>query len=490
MELNSRRWSEEEFLAEREKVLSLWPTGKEIDLEEAVAYLQGLPPGKNYARAVVEAEKQGRTLVQPRGGVALPEDHIALLRWLQDRGGADLLPTTTDTYTRNLKFPEAQRGIEESRRAGRSMLNGCPIVNHGLKTVRRIAESVDRPVIVLSGTPFPQLTAEMGFAGGFTAFLGAGISYTAAYTKDLPFERGIRNYQYLDRLTAFYEEHGVRLHREQPGFLTGTLIPPGIGIAVAVLEMLLAALQGVKHYSMGLCQSLNVFQDVAALAALQEVGREYLRRFHREEVFFSLASHQWMQAFPVDEPRAYAVIVLGGIIAALAGATQVITKSTHEAEGIPTKEANAEGVKATRMAIRLMRGSRFPRGPEFIQEKDMIVREARSILDRALEMGEGDPALASLRAIQAGVLDIPWAPNRFVAGRVIPVRDGDGAVRYLDPAGLPFGREILEYNREKIREREQKAGKKVDYEEAVFDITEISKMLEEEPEGEERRETP
>jgi len=113
-----------------------------------------------------------------------------------------------------------------------------------------------------------------------------------------------------------------------------------------------------------------------------------------------------------------------------------------------------------------------------------------AILDRALEMGEGDPALASLRAIQAGVLDIPWAPNRFVAGRVIPVRDGDGAVRYLDPAGLPFGREILEYNREKIREREQKAGKKVDYEEAVFDITEISKMLEEEPEGEERRETP
>jgi len=478
MELSNKRWPDEEFFAEREKVLSFWPTGKEIDLEEAVDYLKSLPPAKQYARVIVAAEKEGRTLVQPRGGVALIDNHIALLRCLQDTGGADLLPTTTDTYTRNLKFQDAQRGMEESRRLGRSMLNGCPIVNHGFRAVRRISESVQRPIIVLSGTAFPQLTAETGFAGGMTAFLGAAISYTASYTKDLPFEQGIRNYQYLDRLTSYYEQRGIRLHREQPGFLTGTLIPPGIGIAVAVLEMLMAAGQGVRHYSMGLCQSLNISQDVAGLWALKEVGREYLRRFNYEDLFFSVATHQWMQAFPPDEPRAFAVIVLGGIIAALAGATQVITKSTHEAEGIPTQEANAEGVKATRMALGLVRADRLPLSREVLREKEMIIREARSILDKALEMGDGDPVLASLRSIQAGVLDIPWAPNQFVAGKVIPVRDALGAVRYLEYANLPFGQEILEYNREKLSEREKKAGKKLDYEEAIFDITEVSRMLE------------
>jgi methylaspartate mutase epsilon subunit len=478
MELSNKRWSEEELLAEREKVLSLWPTGKEIDLGEVVEYLKKLPAEKQYARVIVQAEKEGRTLVQPRGGVALIDDHIALLRCLQEKGGADLLPTTTDTYTRNLKFHEAQRGMEESRRAGRSMLNGCPLVNHGFRAVRRISESVERPIIVLSGTAFPQLTAEMGFAGGMTAFLGAAISYTAAYTKDLPFEQGIRNYQYLDRLTSFYEERGIRLHREQPGFLTGTLIPPGIGIAVAVLEMLMAAGQGIKHYSMGLCQSLNIAQDVAALWALKEVGRQYLRRSGYGSVFFSIATHQWMQAFPADEPRAYAVIVLGGIIAALAGATQVISKSTHEAEGIPTREANAEGVRATRMAIQLVRANPLPESAEILEEKNMIAREACSILDKCLEMGDGDPVLGSLRSLQAGVLDIPWAPNQFVAGKVIPVRDARGAVRYLDPANLPFDREIREYNQEKIRERERRNGKKIDSEEAIFDITEVSKMLE------------
>jgi methylaspartate mutase epsilon subunit len=478
MELNNKRWSDEEFLRERERVLSLWPTGRDIDLGESVDYLKKIPLGKDYTRKVVEAKKEGRTLVQPRGGVALVDDHIALLRCLQNDGGADLLPNTTDTYTRNLKFQQAQQGIEESIRAGRSMLNGCPIVNHGLTAVRRISESVDRPIIVLSGTAFPMLTAEMGFAGGMTAYLGAAISYTAAYTKDLSFEQGIRNYQYVDRLTSFYEENGIRLHREQPGFLTGTLIPPGIGIAVAVLEMLMAAGQGVKHYSMGLCQSLDLFQDVAALWAMEEVGEDYADRLGYGNIFFSVATHQWMQAFPTDEPRAYAVIILGGIIAALSGATQIITKSTHEAEGIPTKEANADGVKATRMAIQLMRQNRLPATADLLREKNMIMTEARSILDKALEMGEGDPVQASLRSLQAGILDIPWAPNKHVAGKVIPVRDARGAVRYLDHAGLPLPLEVIQYHREMLKKREAKEKSRVDYETAIQDIMEISKMLE------------
>jgi methylaspartate mutase epsilon subunit len=222
-----------------------------------------------------------------------------------------------------------------------------------------------------------------------------------------------------------------------------------------------------------------MLQDAASLRALEEVGRDYLERFGHEEVFFSIATHQWMQAFPHDEPRAYAVIILGGVIAALSGATQVITKSTHEAEGIPTKEANSDGVKASRMAIQLVRTNRLPESPTVLQEKEIIIEEARSILDKALEMGEGDAVLGSLRSLKAGVLDIPWAPNQYVAGKVIPVRDGSGAIRYLDHANLPFGPEVLEYNQEKIRERENRDGKKIGYQAAIFDVTEVSKMLEE-----------
>ncbi len=474
MELKNQRWSDEEFQRERRKVLALWPTGKDVDLDEAIEFHQSLPSTKNYAKEVVRAKSEGRTLVQPRGGVALIEEHIKLLRCLQDKGGADLLPTTTDTYTRNVRFNEAQVGIEASQKAGRSMLNGLPVVNHGVKNVRKVIQAMDRPVILLSGTPFPQLTAEVALAAGFSAFLGAGISYQASYIKDLPIEEGIKNYQYLDRLASFYAEHGVLIHREQPGFLTGTLIPPGIGIAIAVMETLLAAGQGLRHYSVGLTQNLDIVQDVAGLKVMEELCHHYVKRLDYEDMFISIATHQWMQAFPPDEAGAFSVIAMGGIIAALAGATQVITKTTHESMGIPTMEANAEGVRATRMAIKMVHERKMPVDSDMKTEMEIIRAEACSIVDKTLELGDGDIAIGAVRGFDAGIIDVPWAPNMRVKGAVIPVRDAQGAIRYLEFGSLPFNKEIKEYHQERLKEREKKEKKKLDYETAMFDITEIS----------------
>jgi methylaspartate mutase epsilon subunit len=473
MELSNQRWDEEYFQQERKKALALWPTGKEVDIQEAIEYHLNLPDAKNYAKVVRKAKEEGRTLVQPRGGVALIDDHIKLLQCLQDEGGADLLPTTTDTYTRNMKFPEAQRGIEESIKAGRSMLNGLPVVNHGPKQVRRIVEAVDRPIMTLSGTPFPRLTSEITIAAGFTGYLGAGISYPCSYIKSMTLDEGIKNYQYLDRLCSYYAEHGVLIHREQPGFLTGTLIPPGIGVAVGVLEVLLAAAQGLRHYSVGLTQNLDIVQDVAALRVYEEVCQHYLQQAGIDDMFISVATHQWMQAFPPHEAEAFSVIVMGAIIAVLGGATQVITKTSHEAIGIPTMEANAVGARATRKAINMMRQRRLPLDEEVKDEMAMIKKEAMAIVDKALELGDGDVAVGAVRGFAAGTIDIPWAPNIHTAGDVIPIRDGKGAIRYLRTGNLPFNKEILEYNESKIREREEKFGAPVDYELACFDILEI-----------------
>ncbi len=475
MKLSNARWSDAYFKQEREKALALWPTGKEVDLEEAIEYHRSLPDEKNYAKVVRKARKEGRTLVQPRGGVALIEDHIKLLRCLQDEGGADLLPTTTDTYTRNMKFHEAQRGIDESIKAGRSMLNGLPVVNYGPGKVRRVVEAVDKPIMTLAGTPFPRLTSEVTLAAGFTGFLGAGISYPCSYIKSMTLEEGIKHYQYLDRLCSYYAEHGVLIHREQPGFLTGTLIPPGIGVAVGVLEVLLAAGQGVRHYSVGLAQNLDIAQDVAALRVYEEVCQHYLKKAGIDDMFISVATHQWMQAFPPNEAEAFSVIVMGAIIAVLGGATQVITKTCHEAIGIPTMEANAAGVRATRKAVDMMRKFRLPVDDGITIEMEMIRKEARAIVDKALELGDGDVAAGVVRGFEAGTIDIPWAPNIYTRGDVIPVRDGKGAVRYLRTGNLPFSREILEYNESRIREREENISAKVDYEVACFDIQEICK---------------
>ncbi len=476
-EVRQSRWQWDEFLAMRAEVLARWPTGQEVELDEVVAYHREIPRHKNFALAVLRAKSEGITLAQPRGGLATVEEQIALLKALEDQGGADLLPLTTDSYTRNERFAEAERGLAESLRAGRSLLNGLPLVNHGAKAIRRITEAIDKPIMVLSGTSKPCLTAEIGLAGGATGFLGGGISYTLSYTKELPIAEGIRNYQYLDRLCAYYWEQGIPIHREQPGFLTGTLIPPGLGVAIAVIEALLAAEQWLPHYSVGLCQSLCVSQDVAALRALERVCREYLERFGFGATTLTIASHQWMANFPQDEAQAAGVIALGAVIAGTAGATQVITKSVHEALGIPSVEVNAAGVRLTRQVLRLLEGGRWPLDRELGTEEAMIAAEARAILDRTLELGDGDWALGAVRAVEAGVIDVPWSPSRFNAGKAFPGRDRFGAVRYLAHGNIPLPAEVLDYHRAKLADYAGGSASGLVSERLLGDLTAVSRAV-------------
>lgn len=472
--ISCRRWTLDELEEERRQVLAMWPTGVGVDLEEATEYHRLTTPTRSYPLKVRAAQEGGITLVQPRGGVPLLEDHLRLLRCLQEEGSADLLPTTTDSYTRNERFADAQRGIEESRDVGRSMLNGLPVVCHGVAACRRVVESVHQPIILLSGTAMPRLTAEIVLAAGYTAFLGSGIAYTISYTKNMPIEQGIRNYQYLDRLVAEYETRGARIHREQPGFLTGTLIPPGLSIAISALDSLLAAEQGVRYYGIGVAQCLCLVQDVAALRVLPRVCRRYLERHGHGDVFLPVVSHQWMGAFPPDEARAYGVISLGAAIAAFGGATVVVTKSAQEALGVPTAEANAAGARATRQVLSLLRETRYPDTPELQAEMAILEDEAVAIVDRVLELGGGDPALGAVRAFQAGVLDVPWSPNVHNAHRVMPARDAGGAIRYLDPGSLPLPAHVAEYHRKRLAERGRREGRSPGPDMAMDDVMSVA----------------
>ena len=38
----------------------------------------------------------------------------------------------------------------------------------------------------------------------------------------------------------------------------------------------------------------------------------------------------------------------------------------------------------------------------------------------------GDVAIGTIRACEAGVMDIPWSPNNYMKSRVMPARDADG----------------------------------------------------------------
>jgi methylaspartate mutase epsilon subunit len=224
-------------------------------------------------------------------------------------------------------------------------------------------------------------------------------------------------------------------------------------------------------------QTLHLVQDAAATAVCREMCQEYLARKGYRDVFTPVTLLHWMGAWPQDEAQSAALISYGGALAAIAGALSVTTKSTHEAFGIPTPQANAEGLRMTRMAIYLARQIRLDGLPQFEQEKALIRREVRAIVDRVLEMGEGDAALGTVRAFEAGVLDIPWSPNRGVKSRVLPARDVDGCLRIVEPGLMPFPRDVLEVHEERLRRRAER--EKIPYgpELAVSSVYEIAEPV-------------
>ena len=143
MDIQNKKIPEGQFMQLRQEVLAQWPTGREVNLEEAFAFHKAMPKEKIFSQKLIAAKAERKTLVQPRAGVPVIAEHVKLLQYLQDQGEADLIPTTIDSYTRQNRYQEAENGIRESMRLGRAMLNGFPAVNHGVTGCRHVVSSVD-----------------------------------------------------------------------------------------------------------------------------------------------------------------------------------------------------------------------------------------------------------------------------------------------------------------------------------------------------------
>ncbi len=472
------RISRADFERQREEVLRSWPTGAGVKLEDGLARQIATPESRRFSSVMAAAKTAGRTLLQPRAGVALLDEHIKLLKYLEQEGGADLLPTTIDAYTRQNRYQEAAKGIDKSMAAGASLLNGFPAVNYGVDGCRKVTESVSVPVEVRHGTPDARLLAEITLAAGFTAFEGGGISYNIPYAKSVPLRSSIRAWKYVDRLVGIYEDRGARINREPFGPLTGTLVPPCVSHAVAILEGLLALEQGAKSITLGYGQGGNLVQDVAALASLEKVAREYFQNAGFDDFELTTVFHQWMGGFPEDEAQAFGVIAWGAAVARLARATKVIVKSPHEAMGIPTKEANAQGLKASRQVANMLADQAALDSANLDRETTLIERETRSLLEGAFGLvkeGRRDPEEAAVRAFEAGILDVPFAPSNQNRGKILPMRDDEGYIRIFNPGALSLPQDILGFHAERLASRAKSEGRPVSLQMVTDDIYAISK---------------
>ncbi len=465
--------TDEQFERERLEVYAEVPAIPVGDLDEAFEFCRRELGERNCSAVMAAAKRERRTLVEPRAGVAHIEGERVLLQFLEE-AGADLLPVTIDSMTRTHRFDHASRAALEST-AGRSLLNGYPLIHHGIEPTRGLVLERERPVHLRANSTDLRLVADVGFACGMSGFVSGPVYSTVQYSKNTSMGEAIRNWQYVYRLIGKYTEAGIPIMNDALGLTqSASCSVPALMHAGVVLEALIMAGQGVKHVLAYAISQGTIAQDIAACFAVQELTEEYLAKLGFGDVNVYMTSNHFAGAFPPDEAAAYGLISANTFVAAMARATLLYVKSIEEGFGVPTAEGNAASVRSTRYLLHLLAGQDFGIYSEDVEfERELNLIEGRAIVDAVLDLGEGDPVLGTIRAFEAGVLDEPAAPSKIARGDVLVVRDMKGAVRFLDCGNVPIPPQARELERQRLDERERAKGGALGYDDVVADLDHI-----------------
>jgi methylaspartate mutase epsilon subunit len=478
LEVKQKRIDEDQFLKMRKDVLSLWPTGKEVDLEEGIEYQKNLPDSNNFMKITEKLHKEGKTVVYPRAGTALVNEEISLCRKLEETG-VPYLPVTTDSYTRLLQFKKIEDALAETVKTGKTLLNGYPIINHGVKKTRQVVESVTTgafdPRMSYKAQP---LGSEIAFASGMTGMSTGPFISWGAYEKNATLEEVIATSMYVQRLMGYYAERGAIITTDLHGWIVTGVQPMTVNLAAMIAEALMAAEQGVKSIVPLVHFMGNMAQDLAWIRVQPRLMREYLDRFGYTDVVIPGTFGGQTPLFPMPQGMggAFAFANYSAVVGALGKVESVNVRTIDEALGIPTEESHAVTYDSANWLLNVIRGQNIEFATKEIDIEEKIAEmEIRSMVDKLLEMGDGDIAIGCLRGADAGVIDSSFSPNKQVKDKVIGVKDIRGAIRWVEFGNLPFPEEVKQFHREKVAEREKADGAKADYEMTVRDFWAFSK---------------
>ena len=468
---------EDEFLKKHEQVISAWPTGREIDLEESVAYNKSLPDHKNMNKMLKKYKAEHKTGLYPRSGTPILEQEIELLRGMNEVG-VYMFPFTTDSYSRNMRFDMAQQALEESIRTGTPKLNGYPIINHGVKNTRRVVESCIGAFDSRSSREGQAFIAEMSFASGISAIPQSMFGWVAGYDKRATPQECIQTAQYSARLSGYYAERGHIINHATHGWLANGVIPTYVGIACQVLEAILSARQGAKSFSPMLNFNGNMAQDLGEFRAGERVYRDLLDKYgHADcEIPGVICNQSFLYTFPRDVGMAFGYINYTAMLGALANVPACSVKTIDEAIGVPSLESHQQTYRSANWIYNVVRQQDFHiESRDIDMEEKMCYMAVTAIVDKVMEMGEGDVAVGIVKALDQGVLDCPFSISMHLQDNTLGVRDLHGAVRYLEYGNVPIPEEVREYERGKIAEREAYEKRKMNYKVSIADFFTLAK---------------
>lgn len=384
-----------------------------------------------------------KMLVQPRGGFPTYKQQYALYEFFVD-AKVDVLPLTVDSNTRLNDYATAKKMLRLSEENDMDMLNGYPLVTHGYRTTRKMITHFNKPVSLRHGTPDARLLIETAIASGIFEIEGGPITYLLPYSKNFPLDKAFLYWKYVERVCANYSELNEPINRESFGPLTATLVPPSITVVIQLLEMLLSLEEGVKSFSVSFAQQGSMLQDIITGTVLKKLAKYYAEKIDCGDAAINLVYHQWMGAFPTRENFAEQLINLSTVIASMVGADKIITKTSQEATGIPTKEANAKTVADTQYTLGILNGI-----PNVVdeQEEEILTSEVNAIMEAVFN----DPADTLWRkvfnSIKNGIIDVPFSPHIINHNQMITIRDANKNIRIIERGNVPIPDRCYKYER-------------------------------------------
>lgn len=379
----------------------------------------------DFGEFVLARARAGSLVVQPRMGFGDPRRMRAGLLATRRAHGTTAGTVTLDSYTRLGDLAAAERALRDGLD-----LNGYPLVTHGAATTAAMLAGVADggfPVQVRHGSAVPARIFDALVATGLTATEGGPVSYCLPYGRT-PLAESVRNWSAsITRLTEL-RAAGVEPHLETfGGCLLGQLCPPGLLVAVSVLEALFFAECGIRSVSVSYAQQTNHDQDVEAVLALRRLCAELLpvRDWH-------VVVYAYMGLFPGTAAGAYRLLGQAAELAVTTGAERLIVKTVAESRRIPTIEEN---VAALEHAAGVAAAA--PPAPAVAAGDSQTYTEAAAIVSAVLNLGP-DLGRALLTAFERGYLDVPYCLHPDNRGRTRAFLDTDGRLRWASTGALPL----------------------------------------------------
>ncbi|GAA1504960.1 methylaspartate mutase [Streptomyces albidochromogenes] len=395
------------------------------------------PGPASFGGFVARAAAAGRLVVQPRMGFADPERMRAGLAGTRSLAAATVGTLTIDSYTRVGDHAAARAALAEG-----VPLNGYPIAAHPAERTRAMLDGIlgpSFPVQVRHGSSRPEPIVRALAAAGLDATEGGPVSYCLPYGRT-PLAESVANWaRACELLATLVPAPGVPHVESFGGCMLGQLCPPGLLVALSLLEGLFFTRHGIRSVSLSYAQQTDPVQDTEAVRALHRLAAEFLP----PETDRHVVLYTYMGVFPRTEHGARRLLEDSARLAVRAGAQRLIVKTAAEAHRIPTVRENVRALRTAAAsaapAARPPLAQPWPAdgspGPAETADSE-VYREARAFVEAVLELGT-DLGRALRTAFARGVLDVPYCLHPDNAGRSRSFVDPGGRLRWAETGAMP-----------------------------------------------------